>query len=318
MLTEVKNPSEYTFIDGCSGSGIMSIAALKNGFKVISNDNMIFPSIIAEGQVVNWVDVPEIMKHIDNINKLPGVQGFFYKNFWLKGRLYFSEDNTKKIDACREYIDKISNVNIQNTLLFFGLEALSRTSNTTGVQAAYLKKLKERAQQPFLLKFEQDRIILTTERKVQSFTKDIIDLVKDIKETKSILYFDPPYTNRQFPPNYHLYETFVRNDNPELKGMTGLRKEWIQEAGSELCKKEGLRKAIRDMIQNSSSEYIYMSYNTDGLLTEKEIRSLLVYLNVKDFKILHWITTRYKSDIKDNRTYNKKRLMELLIKIRLR
>lgn len=315
ILNDVLVPHDYEFIDGCSGSGIMSLNALRNGYSVVSNDNMFFPSVIALGQCVLKEDVTEITEHIKTINNISGESGFFHNNYWMKKRYYFTEENTKKIDACRKYIEGVSNKRIKNTLLYLSLEAISRISNTTGVHGAFLKQIKSRAKNAFELNLNLNKVYLTESSiRVKTFVGDIVDLVKKIENKKSVLYFDPPYNQRQYPPNYHLYETFVKNDNPELKGMTGLRKDWGKEAKSQLCCREGLIKAITSIVENSNSEFIYMSYSTDGILSENDISSLLKTFDL-EFKISRWKTNRYKSDSKKNREYSKIELFELFIKI---
>lgn len=63
--------------------------------------------------------------------------------------------------------------------------------------------------------------IVDNGRNNQSYNKDANKLIKEIDE--DILYLDPPYNSRQYAPNYHLLETISRYDNPEIKGITGMR-----------------------------------------------------------------------------------------------
>lgn len=44
----------------------------------------------------------------------------------------------------------------------------------------------------------------------------------------------PLYNERQYAPNYHVLETIARNDNPEIRGITGMRNYTTQR--SRFCK----------------------------------------------------------------------------------
>jgi len=298
------------FIDGCSGSGSTSRYFLTCGFDVIANDLLHFSSSMTEGFVLNYSKSPAAQKYIDEINKLNGKRGFFYDSYSARaGRPYFTDSNAQRIDACREFISTIDDPQIKQYLLYCGLEALSRVSNTTGVQAAFLKHFKERATQQFKLRRE---ISIDVPNRVATYTIDIVELVKKLQTSDSILYIDPPFNARQFGPNYHLYETFTRYDKPELIGKTGLRKNWKTESGSTLCNKVGLFDTLREIIIYSQSNPIYLSYSSDGIASIRDI------LNALDAEITIYTRRgqRYKSDTNPERKYNFNPLFDLLFEIK--
>jgi adenine-specific DNA-methyltransferase len=312
IKNKTKNLNQYIFIDGCAGSGSSSKYALKQKMNLISNDLLYFSSIVVRGCVLKDRNQLNILSyHINKINNLSGVKGFFFNNFSEEAsRLYFSKDNAMKIDACREYILNLSDEQIKDSLLYFSLEALSRVSNTTGVHGAFLKKLKERALQPFKLKIEE---MINTKKKVIAYSEDISILLTKLKIKKSILYIDPPYTSRQYPPNYHLYETFVRNDNPSLTGKTGLRKNWMIEGKSSFCNKQHMLNYLNQIIINHPNNLFYLSYSSDGLASKEEIIQILSnFGKVKHYSI---ISNRYKADISNKREYNTTPLYEWLFEL---
>jgi len=304
----------YVFLDACCGSGIMSQYAANTGYKVIANDIMKFPSVIVNGSVgVSDSEIKDAGEYIIEFNKLKGIDGYFYKNFCDKSyvaRLYFTEENARIIDNLRQEIDKIKNIKIKNYLLYCGLEAMSRVSNTTGVQAAFLKQFKDRAKLKIKLKPEN----VFTGNAV-SYCKNILDLLQDrdfrVTNKEDILYIDPPYNSRQYGPNYHLYETFVKNDNPLPKGMTGLRN-WKEESNSSFCSKRTCLDFLKNTIKNTTAQTVLVSYNSDGILKLEEIKESFpnVIIHSKDQR-------RYKSDISDSRKYNEKELIEYLFEINI-
>lgn len=313
ILNDV-NPTGLTFMDACAGSGSVSKYAAKYNFsKIISNDIMEFPSHIVRGAIsLPNSKLEECINSINKMNALPGKEGFFYKNYSEQsGRLYFSNDNAKKIDACRIFIEeRVNNPYIKSYLLYCLLEAFSSVSNTTGVQAAFLKKLKERAQKNIVI---QPQTSLYKYGLVKTFNKDILSLLtnKEFRDgyKEDILYIDPPYNERQYAPNYHLYETLVKYDNPEIYGKTGLRN-WKQEK-SNFCSKKTCLSFTKEVIENTRAKYVYISYNSDGILSPNDI--LDTFHNRVDIFSLN--QKRYKSDNNPHKIYNTTELKEYVIKI---
>lgn len=304
-------PPRCIFLDACAGSGAVSRYAAKEGYTVISNDLMAFSKAVTNGSI----GITERQKKlasdfIKNLNTLEGSAGFFSKQFSDNGRLYFTPENARLIDAIRAKIETIRDKKVKDYLIYCGVEALSRVNNTAGVQAAFLKKFKEAALRKYLLKEEP-----TVDGIIFAYNMDILKLLNDSKfrrnHKEDILYIDPPYNQRQYGPNYHLYETFVRYDSPELKGKTGLRNNWKEESGSLFCTKDGCLKFLIDVVNSSKAKYIFVSYSTDGLLKEKDIIDAFPN-RVKVFKKEQ---RRYKSDSSKNREYVSSDLYEYLFQI---
>jgi adenine-specific DNA methylase len=171
-------PFKGIFCDGCGGSGVVSLEACKRGFDVISNDLMTFSTTIVEGFTnISLQELQVAKNHIVTINNLEPFDGFFYKNYSQDaGRLYFSNENAKRIDACRRFISTIDNKNIATYLLACSLNSISAVSNTAGVQAAFLKNLKQRALEKFIVR--EHGIVICN--KVITYNRPIEELVSDI------------------------------------------------------------------------------------------------------------------------------------------
>lgn len=131
-----------------------------------------------------------------------------------------------------------------------------------------------------------------------------------LKYKEDVLYIDPPYNQRQYGPNYHLYETFARYDNPPLRGKTGLRN-WKDECYSKFCNKKNCLNFLKDIIKASTAKLIFISYNSDGLLTKDEIKEAFHVIEIHE-----QIQRRFKADISSQREYNNKVLFEYLFEIK--
>lgn len=306
-------PPGSTFLDACCGSCAVSRHAASLGYSVIANDMMKFPSIIANGSIgVTDAQLKKTDEIIEQINLSEGIDGYFYRHFSDKStpaRLYFTSENAQKIDLTRQVIDSIKDKKVRDYLLYCSLEAMSRVSNTTGVQAAFLKKFKDRAKSPFLLKPEN-----VVSGAIIPYHGDILSLLQNKKfrekYQEDVLYIDPPYNHRQYGPNYHLYETFVCNDNPTPSGMTGLR-DWKNESKSDFCTKKKCLEFLKSIVQSTTASTVFVSYNSDGLLSKDEITGAFK----QKIKVYTQEQRRYKADTSQDREYNDSDLFEYLFKI---
>ena len=108
-------------------------------------------------------------------------------------------------------------------------------------------------------------------------------------------------------PNYHVLETIAKYDNPNIKGVTGLRD--YSEQKSDYCRKYSALNAFEDLIKKTNSRYIVISYNTEGLLPHNEIISILEKYGKQstvDYKFIDY--KRYKNA----QTNKNKNLKEIL------
>lgn len=235
------------------------------------------------------------------LNEIKSEKGFIYKNYSLQGtknktyqRIYFSDDNAKKIDAIRMTIEgwkekKIVNENEYFFLLASLLKSADKVANTTSVYGAFLKKLKKSALTPLIL---TPFCYLKSKQKNLVFNQPIEDLITKIKG--DILYLDPPYNARQYATNYHLLETIAKYDNPIVYGKTGLR----EYQRSKFCSKSSVLNSFKQIIDNANVKVIFVSYNNEGLMTFEEIKNIMSKRG--DYQIFKKKYKTYKADSQRN------------------
>jgi len=312
ILDSTGDPKDKVLLDACSGSGAVSKYGAKIGYQVVSNDLMHFPSVIVNGSIGLTKRQHKLAtEEIKRLNQLEGLRGYFYKHFCDESdpsRLYFTGSNAMRIDRIRQEIEQFKNRKVRDYLLYCGLEAMSRVSNTTGVQAAFLKQFKDRAKDIFVLRTEQ-----VVSGNATAYSNDILLLLRNkkfrSKFQEDILYIDPPYNQRQYGPNYHLYETFVRNDNPQAFGKTGLRN-WKLECSSAFCTNKKCLKFLKSTIDETTAKVAFVSYNSDGLLTKNDFEKTFPSVKVHERD-----QRRYKADTSGDRIYNDGKLVEYLFEI---
>lgn len=298
-----------TIIDLFSGTGSVSNMFLKYNCTVISCDIMTYS--IAEQYRINYFKTeptfPELKKDyklftldevLNYLNNLPEIEDYFFNNYAPSGlykRQYFSDSNARKIDSIRQCIEIWKNILPEEKYMFLlGILMCSadKVSNTSGTYGAYLKIWRSMALKPLIL----EKPTFTNNGKAIIKQMDVLDCVKKNKNAY-LIYLDPPYNERQYASNFHVLENIVVYDKQDLKGKTGLRNYEAQK--SNYCLKSKVLKEFSNLISNCNTEYIVMSYSTEGLLSVEDIKSVFEkkgILNVYTYDYRRFKTNAWTSD----------------------
>jgi adenine-specific DNA-methyltransferase len=317
---QARNISGTTFFDVFSGTANVGKFFKSNGYQVFSSDLLYFSYVLQKAYIENNVEPKFIglAKYIsdkqrgvlfdtetplglviNHLNQITGIKGFIYKNYSRqatlhleKPRMYLSEDNAKKIDAIRVKIEdwkhnKVINEAEYYVLLACLLESVPYYANISGVYAAFQKKWDRRALKDFRLR---EIKLINNKQENMAFNCDSVKLIDQIKT--DVIYLDPPYNHRQYAPNYHLLETIAKYDNPEIKGVAGLR-DYSQQK-SKFCNKT---RALEELCKISTSEnykYLVLSYNSEGIMPSEDIVSILS--EVGNVELVEFDYLRFKSN----------------------
>ncbi len=298
-IVELANPQPgWTLFDVFAGTGAVGRHFKQRGLRVVANDIQyysyclnralvginepptfagIVPELPAPAERL-WSDPIETV--LTYLNQLPGTEGFIYEQYCLGGtrgtpfpRQYFTDENGKRCDAIRQQIElwyqagRIAE-DEYFYLLASLLEAIDQVANTASVYGAFLKRFKPSARKP--LRLERLGIVPSRERHLVCNCEGVA-LVAQVP--CDILYVDPPYNQRQYCTNYHVLETIARYDRPQLSGVTGLRAYEHQKSG--FCSRMHARQALEQLLRRTTARYVFVSYNSEGLLTASEIVALM-------------------------------------------
>jgi adenine-specific DNA-methyltransferase len=238
-----------------------------------------------------------------HLNNLRGVEGFCYWNYspdGPEGRRYFTAANALRIDAIRREINQWWDMSwlteSERYLLVSALiEAVSRVANVAGTYAAYLKGWDPRAHKPLVLGLPQ---IVHSQQEHSVHLADANELVP--QQECNLLYLDPPYNSRQYSTNYHLLETLALGDEPEVKGIAGLRAD--NGKRSAYCRAGKAEESLSKLVSEANADWILVSYNTEGLIPHERMVEILSQRgNVEVYACEY---PRYRSDSDgDNRRY---------------
>jgi adenine-specific DNA-methyltransferase len=237
------------------------------------------------------------------------------------GRMYFTPDNGSRLDAVRAQLHGWKTAGLlddaaYHLLLAALLEGADRVANTAGVYAAYIKSWQPNALRPLEL---QPRVPVPGGG-CKAFQGDAVEVASRIGKV-DLLYVDPPYNSRQYVGYYHVPEIIARGWHPEpppIAGRTGLLAE--HDLRSDWCSAGRVRGAMADLLTATGARHILVSYNSEGLLPEGELRDLLrggaVDGKARCFRLPY---RRYRADSdRAGRSYSGDQVDELLFHARLR
>ncbi len=291
-----------TVLDAFSGSTRVSQALAKD-YNVISNDLGYYSQVLAEAYLLRTKPDAYYQEIIDGLNALEPISAWFSLAYLGLEKKPYQRHTLNRLDAIRKEIDKFNGID-KSVLLASLLLALEKVDSNLGHFSSYLRDFSKRSYGDLLLKVPA----CNSKRNHQVFREDIFKLLERDLEY-DLVYFDPPYgsNNNNMPSSrvryqqyYHLLDTIVRNDEPEIFGKVGRRRD--AECGVfEEFRKDGdkfiVQDSIEDLLNKTRSKYIMFSYNNNGRLPIPDLLELL-----GDCKILQ---IPHKSSVMSNMSWEK-------------
>ena len=302
--------SDLVFCDLFAGTGAVGSAVKPLVRKVIANDLESYSFVLNRHYIGNCNSLPDWKFWLSELNNLPPVSdGFIYQNYCLgsgSGRCYFSDANGMKIDAMRRAIGSWHDSGAINDDMYFFLlccllEEADRLANTASVYGAFLKILKPMATKPMVLNLAD---WLLTDQQNEVYQEDANTLIRRIEG--DVLYLDPPYNVRQYGANYHILNTIANYQTFVPKGKTGVG----PYKRSRYCSRVKVLDAFDDLLKNSRFQYVFLSYNNEGLLSPEIIRQCMSKYGRYD--CIEVRNQRFKADSDENRRHHAHNTTEYL------
>ncbi len=283
------------FVDPFAGTGVVAAGFRRYAVKIIAND-LLYSNYVANRAFLTStpaeVDLDRVGDLLEELNALSPVRGYVFASY---GGSYFTPENAAKIDAVREAIASYRRAGRCSEqegylLLTSLLLAADKAANTVGQYDAFLKHLDARSdgrpegpdqercgrhlvdgnvRKPLHLRLPA--VELEGNGGNEVYNEDANQLLRRL--AADVLYLDPPYNSRQYIDCYHVLENIMRWDKPKLYGKT--RKFRREQLKSRYSRKNQAAGALAELVQAARARHIYLSYNSEGLISDAEIEEIL-------------------------------------------
>jgi adenine-specific DNA methylase/DNA modification methylase len=274
------------FADLFAGTGVVGTAFLPHASRIIANDLLYSNYVVNRAFLTSTeeeVDPYRVAGLIEELNDCQPLLGYAHANY---AGTYFSAANAARIDGVREAIELMAaerRCSGQERLILLAslLFAVDKVANTVGQYDAFLKHIEGNAGstdkhlidsnvlKPLHLRVP--RVELGSNRVNEVYNLDANQLIHLLEA--DVLYLDPPYNTRQYVDCYHVLENILRWEKPELRGKT--RKFKRDHLKSRYSRKAEAATALRELVEATRAEHVFLSYNNEGIIPEATIREIL-------------------------------------------
>ncbi|MGU3420819.1 DNA adenine methylase [Methylobacterium sp. D54C] len=287
ILEHLGTPSGGRFVDLFCGTGAVAEVAARAGWPVLLNDHLHAATVVAGARLtgaeqVRFPGFGGYQAAVATLNATKPRKGFMWREYSPASsrrigieRRYFTESNAMKLDGMRALIaawheaGKLSDA--EHRLLLADLVgAANRAANTAGTYGCFLSRWQAQALQEVRLEAR-----LLPER-MPTFTTSTRN-ARDVEcRPSDVAYLDPPYTKRQYAAYYHILETLVLADEPQVEGVGGIRP-WREKA-SDFCYRRKAVRALRDLVAGLPTRTVLLSYSDQGHVPLSDLKAALAPL----------------------------------------
>jgi adenine-specific DNA-methyltransferase len=266
-------PAGATVLDLFSGTARVGTALKAAGYRAIANDHNAYAHTIAtcyvQADAERWAKPAR--RILDDLQRLPPRAGWFTETYCVAAR-YLHPDNGARIEAMREAIAALcAEPELEAVLLTALLEAADRVDSTAGLQMAYMKQWAPRARQPVQL-----RMPVLLPRPAAGACSALCGEAEAVAAAVEcdLAYLDPPYNQHSYLRNYHVWETLVRWDQPEVYGLAQKRTD-CRTRLSDFNSRRRIGPALARTVAALRCPSIIVSFNDEGYLARAELEAML-------------------------------------------
>ena len=262
-------PGVRTVADLFSGTARVGHALKREGYRVTANDHNAYAHVLARCYVQADRDrvLPEVERVLEELRGVEPRAGWFTETYCERSR-YMQPHNGARVEAMRDRLAAMDlDPDVQAVVLVSLMEAADRVDSTCGLQMAYLKKWAPRSFNELELRVPD---VLPGEG--EALSRDALEVAQ--QGEWDVVYLDPPYNQHKYLNNYHVWETLVRWDAPEVYG-TACKRVDCREYDSPFNSKRRIQDAMRRLVGDLRARYLVVSFSDEGYLGREEIESML-------------------------------------------
>jgi adenine-specific DNA-methyltransferase len=265
-------PRAQSAIDMFSGSARVGYAFKGAGLRVHANDHNAYAHTLARCYVEADASLlPEVERVLAELRQVSPHAGWFTKTFCEDAR-FFHPKNGALVDAMRARIAELALAPLlESAVLVSLMEAADRVDSTVGVHMAYLKSWAPRALHDLQLRAPE----LLPRAAHGAGTAHRLDAAEAAREiVADVAYLDPPYNQHNYLRNYHIWESLVLWDKPEVFGVANKRVDCKERPSAFNLKRQALA-ALRDVVEHVQAKLLVVSFNDEGFFERATLEALL-------------------------------------------
>ncbi|WP_439598441.1 DNA adenine methylase [Falsiroseomonas sp.] len=256
-----------------SGSARVAHALKAAGWRVLANDELEFARTLACGLVQadaeDWAARAE--KLLAELSHLPPAPGWFTATYAETAR-YLHPVNAARLEAMREAVERLDpEPELRAVLLTALVQAADRVDSCAGHQMAFMRELAPRALKPLALRLPE-LLPRPASGPCLALGEDALALAGSID--CDVAYLDPPYDQHAYLSNYHLWETLVRWDRPEVYGRARKRLD-CRSHRSAFNSRAGIGPAFARLVGSLRARTLVVSFGAEGFLARAELERML-------------------------------------------
>lgn len=266
-------PGVRRVVDLFAGTSRVGHALKARGLQVIANDHNAYAHALARCYVAADRErvLADATRLLAEFAALPPAPGYFTTTFCERAR-FFRPENGARIDAIREAIAaKGLDPELEAVVLVALMEAADRVDSTCGVQMAYLKEWAPRAHAALDLRLP-DVLPAVAHGRCEARQQDALDAARALEA--DVVYLDPPYNQHSYLGNYHIWESLVRWDKPEVYGVAQKRID-CKERRSPFNRRGECAGALAAVVRAARARVLVLSFNNEGFIDRAEIEAIL-------------------------------------------
>lgn len=287
-------PETSTFLDAFAGSGVVARFAKQRGYRVIANDWEPYAHVVNSAALLHdappaMPDLGGYLNAIHTLNALPGVDGWVTRTLCpaddddanpLRERMFYRRATGQRLDAIRQQISDWQEQGLcsepeAHCLLAPLLYQACWLANTSGVFKGFHAGWGGKNGTALHRILAELRLLplqfCRSNRDHQVLAMDTFQLPTALKHPADIIYLDPPYNQHPYASNYHVLNSLVQWDQPELPPPTvhgfkaGIRPDW-RERRSQFNQRRSSADAMQRLLGTLKGRHVLISYSTDGLI----------------------------------------------------
>lgn len=269
-----------TVIDLMAGTHSVGYA-LKPNHKIISNDVQEYSKNIGIALVKNngiSISGDDALRVYESVKK-DNNYNLFEKHY---SDTYFSKQQCVDIDKIRHAADLEKDEARKALILTSLMHAMGYCQSSAGHFAQYMSKDNPRIRELRKLSIKDAFVSWLSNAKISntSYENNILamnyaDLLSsEIAKEAKVVYLDPPYSEAQYSRFYHILETMVKYDFPELKYKGLYRGDRFQ---SNFCYSNRVKNEFENvakLCRNNDSSLV-ISYSDKGLISIDDLVVIL-------------------------------------------